>query len=124
MSPQRLQVLEMRERTLGGDHAEVAGALNNLAVLLKSMGRYDEAQALHEKSIKIKEKALGHAHPQVCAGCSDLPHRGCAVARACHGLPVVLPSPEPARLGRAIRTLLHGCRSGASKRPSSRQCGC
>ena len=54
----------MKERTLGQEHAEVAGALNNLAVLLKSMGRFEEAQALYEKSIRIKEKALGPAHPQ------------------------------------------------------------
>ena len=55
----------MRERTLGPEHAEVAGSLNNLAVLLKGMGRYEEAQALYAKSIRIKEKALGPAHPQV-----------------------------------------------------------
>ena len=59
-----MQVLEMRERTLGPEHAEVAGSLNNLAVLLKGMGRYEEAQALYAKSIRIKEKALGPAHPQ------------------------------------------------------------
>ena len=64
-APSVLQVLEMRERTLGQEHAEVAGALNNLAVLLKGMGRFEEAQALYEKSIQIKERALGHAHPQV-----------------------------------------------------------
>ena len=57
----------MRERTLGPEHAEVAGSLNNLAVLLKGMGRYEEAQALYARSIRIKEKALGTAHPQV--GC-------------------------------------------------------
>lgn len=73
------QVLEMRERTLGAEHAEVAGALNNLAVLLKSMGRFGEAQALYEKSIRIKEKALGPAHPQVLP--ADLPRLPATLGR-------------------------------------------
>ena len=66
------QVLEMRERTLGPDHLEVAASLNNIAVLLKMMGRYDEAEQLYKRSISIKEKALGPAHPQV--GACHAPH--------------------------------------------------
>lgn len=37
------QVLDMRERTLGPEHPEVASALNNLAVLLRAV---DKARAL------------------------------------------------------------------------------
>ena len=59
------QVLGMRERTLGPDHLEVAASLNNIAVLLKMMSRYEEAEQLYKRSIAIKEKALGPAHPQV-----------------------------------------------------------
>lgn len=33
------QVLEMRERALGPEHPEVAAALNNLAVLLRSVDK-------------------------------------------------------------------------------------
>ena len=77
------QVLEMRERTLGPEHAEVAGSLNNLAVLLKGMGRYEEAQALYARSIRIKEKALGTAHPQVGCWLSAIGRQGQAVQCAC-----------------------------------------
>ena len=54
----------MRGAALGGAHPEVAACLNNLAVLLKGMGRYDEAQAMYERCIAIKQQAMGPTHPQ------------------------------------------------------------
>lgn len=60
-----LQVLDIREKSLHPNHAEVAASLNNLAVLLKTMGNFDEAEQLYHRSIAIKEKALGQNHPQV-----------------------------------------------------------
>ena len=59
------QVLEMREAALGRQHPEVAACLNNLAVLLKTMGRHAEAQGMYERCITIKEQAMGPTHPQV-----------------------------------------------------------
>ena len=59
------QVLAMRERELGPDHLEVAASLNNLAVLLKTTGANEEAETLLQRSICIKEAALGPKHPQV-----------------------------------------------------------
>ena len=55
----------MRERELGPDHLEVAASLNNLAVLLKTTGANEEAETLLQRSIRIKETALGPKHPQV-----------------------------------------------------------
>ena len=55
----------MREAALGKQHAEVAACLNNLAVLLKAMGRHTEAQSMYERCIAIKEQAMGPTHPQV-----------------------------------------------------------
>lgn len=60
------QVLEVRERTVGPGHPEVAACLNNLAVLLKGVGKRAEAEALYRRSIAIKEQALGPTHPQAC----------------------------------------------------------
>ena len=60
-----LQVLDIREKSLHPNHAEVAASLNNLAVLLKTMGNFDEAEQLYHRSIAIKERALGQNHPQV-----------------------------------------------------------
>ena len=55
----------MRERSLGPHHMEVAASLNNLAVLLKTVGANEEAEALYTRSIRIKEAVLGPNHPQV-----------------------------------------------------------
>ena len=63
----------MREAALGPNHPEVAACVNNLAVLLKTLGRYEEAQNLYESSIAIKERSMGPTHPQVL--CMVLPLR-------------------------------------------------
>lgn len=63
----RGQVLDMMEAALGANHPEVAACVNNLAVLLKTVGRHEEAQHLYERSIAIKERCMGPTHPQVCA---------------------------------------------------------
>lgn len=60
-----LQVLDIREKELGPDHVDVAASLNNIAVLLKTSGQFEEAEEMYNRSIAIKEKALGPNHPQV-----------------------------------------------------------
>ncbi|CAB1106731.1 unnamed protein product [Ectocarpus sp. CCAP 1310/34] len=87
--------LAIREKALGPDHPDVAqslnnwalllesqvrairipgsflwypidsGVLNNRALLLKAQGKYDEAGKLYERSLAIREKALGPDHPDV-----------------------------------------------------------
>ena len=60
-----VQVLDIREKELGPDHVDVAASLNNIAVLLKTSGQFEEAEEMYTRSIAIKEKALGPNHPQV-----------------------------------------------------------
>ena len=60
-----LQVLDIREKELGPDHVDVAASLNNIAVLLKTSGQFEEAEEMYNRSIAIKENALGPNHPQV-----------------------------------------------------------
>jgi len=55
----------MREAALGKQHPAVAASLNNLAFLLKTMGRYADAQGMYQRCIAIKEQAMGPTHPQV-----------------------------------------------------------
>jgi TPR repeat protein/Leucine-rich repeat (LRR) protein len=50
--------LRIREKALGPEHPDVAGSLNNLAVLLESQGEYAAALPLYERSLRISEKAL------------------------------------------------------------------
>ncbi len=40
-------------------------SLNNLAELYRLQGRYAEAEPLYERSLAIREKALGAEHPHV-----------------------------------------------------------
>ena len=89
------QVLDVRERVLGPDHPEVAACANNLAVLLRSLGRHGEAEALYARSIAIKERAMGPTHPQ-----ARTPH---TIILMDHGAARTL---QPSVCGRAVTT--HG----------------
>lgn len=62
-------MLDIREKELGPDHVDVAASLNNIAVLLKTSGQFEEAEEMYTRSIAIKEKALGPNHPQVSFQC-------------------------------------------------------
>jgi Flp pilus assembly protein TadD len=44
--PLAQRILEIREKSLGPDHTEVATALNNLAAAYKGQGRYVDAEPL------------------------------------------------------------------------------
>ena len=50
--------LAIREKALGLDHPAIAGSLNNLAVLYRSLGRYAEAEPLYQRALAIWENAL------------------------------------------------------------------
>jgi CHAT domain-containing protein/Flp pilus assembly protein TadD len=61
------QSIAINEKTLGSDHPDLAGPINNLAVLYDGHGRYDDAEPLYRRSLAIKEKAFGLEHPNVAA---------------------------------------------------------
>lgn len=70
--PLAQQTLELREKSLGPEHPDVATSLNNLAELYKSQGLYSEAEPLHERALAIRVKALGSLHTDVAASLNDL----------------------------------------------------
>jgi outer membrane protein TolC len=47
----------------GSDTRPVAATLNNLAVVLKAQGRYDEAAALYRRAIRTLEGRVEPSHP-------------------------------------------------------------
>ncbi len=53
------RVVAIRERVLGGDHPQVAAALNNLAEMYKNRGDFSTASQFHERALKIKQRVLG-----------------------------------------------------------------
>ena len=59
------RALEVREKSLGPDHPNVAISLNNLAVIYSNQGKHWEAELIHKRALKILEKALGPDHPNV-----------------------------------------------------------
>jgi CHAT domain-containing protein/Tfp pilus assembly protein PilF len=54
--------LEIRRKTFGAEHPDVAGSLNNIAVLYKEQGNYTESLKLFQAALKIHEKKFGFEH--------------------------------------------------------------
>ncbi len=54
--------LDLKEKTLGPDHLEVANTLNNLAELYYSVGNFEDAPPLSERIMGIYEKIFGSDH--------------------------------------------------------------
>ena len=50
---------------LGPEHPDLAVTLNNLAVLCKSQGDYQQAEAMYRRALAILEKAFDPHHPKV-----------------------------------------------------------
>jgi len=84
--PLAKEFLKIAEQTYGPDHPNVAGSLNNLAVLYEKQGRYGQAEPLNKRTLAILEKAHGPDHPHVETSRNNLAQR---------------PYPGPVRPGRA-----------------------
>ena len=63
--PLLLRAVQIGEATLGPEHPDVAGSLNNLAELYRAQGRYAEAEPRYQRALAIVEKVLGPEHPNV-----------------------------------------------------------
>ncbi|MBI3775714.1 MAG: tetratricopeptide repeat protein, partial [Gammaproteobacteria bacterium] len=60
--PVAKKALALAEQTLGANHPNVAGSLNNLAELYRIQGQYKQAAPLYQRALTIWEKALGPDH--------------------------------------------------------------
>ena len=65
------EVVKLRESVLG-DHPQTATALNNLALLYGTVGRYSEAELLYERSLRIRETQLGSEHLDTATSLNNL----------------------------------------------------
>jgi len=61
----RLCCIRLKEKILKSNHPVIAVTLNNLAVLYKSQGRLNEAEALYSRSLSIFKNSLADKHPHV-----------------------------------------------------------
>ena len=57
--------LHANEVNLGADHPETARSVNNLATLLKTMGRLEEAEPLYRRVLELKEANIGTDHSSI-----------------------------------------------------------
>ena len=64
--------LELRKKSLGEEHPDVAGSLNNLALLYKSQGEYEKAEPLYVEALEMYKKLLGEEHPSVATSINNL----------------------------------------------------
>jgi tetratricopeptide (TPR) repeat protein len=55
----------MKRTLYGREHPETSASLNNLAYILESQRRFDEAEAAYQDSLSINRKLLGKNHPSV-----------------------------------------------------------
>ncbi len=58
------EALPLLERSLGPQHPELGGVLNNLGNVQSYQGRRAEALATFERGLSLRERSLGEAHPQ------------------------------------------------------------
>jgi len=62
-APLLRDALAICEKTLGPEHRDTAGSLNNLANVLRAQGDLAGARPLFERALAISEKVLGPEHP-------------------------------------------------------------
>ncbi len=66
------KAVDVATKIFGPDSAEVATALNNLAMLHEAQGKYAEAEPLCRRSLTIWEKTLGREHPDVATSLGNI----------------------------------------------------
>lgn len=59
------RAVQIKEKTLGPRHLELARSLQNQAALFRMTARYEEAKPLYERAVTITEKSLGAEHPDM-----------------------------------------------------------
>ncbi|MCA9705960.1 MAG: tetratricopeptide repeat protein, partial [Myxococcales bacterium] len=66
------RTLDMRRRTLGSDHPEVARTLRELAAVHVDRGAFADAESLDRRALAMLERSLGDDHPEIAKALCDL----------------------------------------------------
>ncbi len=70
---EKLLLAALKEAEKFGDQdPRLATSLNNLAVLYRTQGKYEQAEPLSQRALAIVEKALGPDHPDVATSLNNL----------------------------------------------------
>lgn len=70
--PFSIEVVEIQEKILGGEHPHFVISLNNLASLYLKMGDYNQALPLSIRAKNIRKKILGNQHPDFATSLNNL----------------------------------------------------
>jgi Tfp pilus assembly protein PilF len=57
---------------LGPEHPDTLTSVNNFGLMLRSMGKYEEAEAMHRRALEGREKVLGPEHPYTLTSVGNL----------------------------------------------------
>ncbi len=66
------QTLARREKVLGAEHPDTLASMNNLAGVLDSQGKYEEAESMNRQTLARREKVLGEEHPNTLTSMNNL----------------------------------------------------
>ena len=56
----------------GKDHPDTLTSMNNLAMVLKSQGKYEAAEKMHRQTLQLSETVLGKDHPNALTSMNNL----------------------------------------------------
>ena len=63
--------MELGEQTFGSDHPRFATSLNNMALLLTTMGQFEEVEAIYLRALRLRKQVLGK-HPHCASTLANL----------------------------------------------------
>jgi tetratricopeptide (TPR) repeat protein len=47
----------------GQEHPSTLSSMNNLPLVLRSQGKYEEAERMYRRALELSEEVLGQKHP-------------------------------------------------------------
>jgi CHAT domain-containing protein/Tfp pilus assembly protein PilF len=66
------RALQIREKTLGSDHPDVAQSADSLGQLCYLKAEYARSEAYYQRALTIREKVLGPEHPEVAVSLNNI----------------------------------------------------
>lgn len=69
---QQERALELRRQVFGPEHPETVGAMNDVAIILHTLGRFDEAHKLFAEAVEVKRRTLGPEDPVTLRSVNNL----------------------------------------------------
>ena len=67
-----IQVMDMRKKVLGEEHAETLLSIGNLAIIYWNQGKWNNAEQLEIQVMNMSEKLLGEKHPYTLLSMGNL----------------------------------------------------